>query len=69
MFISLLSHGLHTSKWQILKIGLFQERLVVQVQNIPRKVNRRKLKPYLNMSREISWSDLLRTTGIVSPFV
>ena len=61
--------NLHISKWRILKIGLFQESLGEQIQKIPRKLNGRKLKPFLNISHEISWSDSLRTAGSFGTFV
>ena len=49
----------HISKGRILKIGLFQECLVGQIQTITRKLNGRMLKP-LNMSQEVSVPDSLR---------
>ena len=57
------------SKWQISKIGLLQEYLVVQIQQIPKKLNVKKLKQSLNIAQEISWSVSSRTTGIFCSFV
>ena len=61
--------SLQNSKWRISKIGLLQECLVVQIQNIPKKINSRKLKQSLDMAQEISWSVSSRTAGIFGSFV
>ena len=48
----------------MLKIGVFEECFVVQIQNIPRKLNDKKLKPSLNISQDVFVSDSVRIAGI-----